>query len=220
MIPDGPVLPGSWSTDGRDCGKKSWKVAVAGKTDLNAGMSRRVLIFAAAGLAAVLVVAAAFFLLRDDGGGEDPSARACAVLTEQTARSLLGEASRGTDSADGTLTRCQYLSEATGGSVDLTAQRYLPAEGQSGVELAQQSIRGLHEGRSTAYPGLGEEAYLLSVEGPVSPTGEASANATTLSARVKDLRVTVFLNGGTDPEQAREAAEKLIRDYLKRVGEG
>ena len=181
-------------------------------------MSRRVLIFAAVGLAAVLVVAAAFFLLRDDGGGKDPSARACDVLTEQTAKSLLGEVSRGTDSDDGAITRCQYLSESTGGSVDLTAQRYRAAEGRSAVELAQEGIRGLHEGRSTAYPGLGEEAYLLSVEGPGGPSGQPGETATTLSARVKDLRVTVFLNGAPDAERARTAAEKLIRDYLERAG--
>ena len=182
-------------------------------------MSRRVLIFAAAGLAAVLVVAAAFFLLRDDGGGKDPSARACDVLTEQSAKSLLGgEVSRGTDSDDGAITRCQYLSESTGGSVDLTAQRYRAAEGRSAVELAQEGIRGLHEGRSTAYPGLGEEAYLLSVEGPGGPSGQPGETATTLSAREKDLRVTVFLNGAPDAERAREAAEKLIRDYLERAG--
>ncbi|WP_106399132.1 hypothetical protein [Actinocorallia populi] len=177
------------------------------------------LIFVAVGLAAVLV--AAFLLLRDDPSEENTSlVRACDVLTEQTAGSLLGEVSRGTDAGDGSNTRCQYLSESTGGSIDLAAQLYRASADGSAVQQAQQDMLQLHEGRSTSYPGLGDEAYLLSVEGPKDPSGRPSAGATTLSARAKDLRVTVFLNGGTDPEQSRTAAEKLIRDYLARSGRG
>lgn len=182
-------------------------------------MSRRVLIFVAAGVAAVLVVA---FLLLRGGGSEEPppAARACDVLTEQAAESLLGAVSRSADVADGGLTRCQYVSESTGGSVDLTAQRFQEADGTSAVRRAEEDIRRLHEGRSTSYPGLGDEAYLLSVEGVPDPSGRQVGGATTLSTRVGDLRVTVFLNGVSDPERARESAERLIRDYLARTGEG
>lgn len=179
-------------------------------------MSRRVLIFVAVGLAAVLI--AAFLLLRDRSEETPPLARACDVLTEQTARSLLGEVSRGTDASDGSTTRCQYVSGSTGGSIDLMAERYAAVGDESGVQLARQDLRRLHEGRSTSYPGLGDEAYLLAVQSPGKPSGQAAGGATTLSARVKDLRVTVFLNGGTDPEQARKTAEKLVRDYLSRTG--
>jgi len=182
-------------------------------------MSRRVLIFVAAGVAAVLVVA--FLLLRGNRSEEPPAAvRACDVLTAQAAESLLGTVSRSADAADGGLTRCQYVSESTGGSVDLTAQRFQAAEGVSAVRRAEEDIRRLHEGRSTSYPGLGDEAYLLAVEGAPGPSGRPTGGATTLSARVEDLRVTVFLNGVSDPEQARETAERLIRDYLARAGEG
>jgi len=176
------------------------------------------LILTAAG-AAVLLVAGLLFLR---GRPEDPRppVRACEVLTEQAARSLLGEVSRSNDDNDGLSTQCQYLTDPAGGSINLTAQRHRATEKADAVQRARREVRRQGE-RGTSYPGLGDEAYLLAFEVPSSPSSSpgtgGSSSMTTLTTRVGDLRVTASFSGGAAPEQALAAVDRLTRDYLART---
>jgi hypothetical protein len=175
------------------------------------------LILTAAGAAVLLAAGLLFFKSRSED--PRPLVRACDVLTEETARSLLGEVSRGNDDNDELSTRCQYLTDPAGGSIDLSAQRHRATEKADAVQRARRDVRSQGE-RGTSYPGLGDEAYLLSFEIPssVSPSGPAaSGSMTTLTTRVRDLRVTASFNGEAAPEQALAAVDRLTRDYLART---
>lgn len=175
------------------------------------------LILTAAGAAVLLV--AGLLLFRSRSEDPRPPVRACEVLTEQAARSLLGEVSRSNDDNDGLSTQCQYLTDPVGGSINLTAQRHRATGKASAVQRARRDVQRRQEGRSTSYPGLGDEAYLLALEIPSSPSagpGEGDS-MTTLTTRVRDLRVTASFSGRATPEQALAAVDRLTRDYLARI---